>query len=257
VQNQPTPTAIDWRSGEISWPLALAAGFAGTWLGIECGVPGAGVLLSAGALAPLWAAHQARGRAGLAGALACGWLVAGVMAHVGCAWEDGFGGVAHSLPGGRAFAEARLTAWARAAQGGGVDFAFPLLALVVAALVALVARPAAGFLALVASALAAGFAGVTAGRVATGARAAGWDPVTTAMLALPPSFWLAAFGTLLLAAGIAAPGPFWPLDTVRGRRRLMTVGLGLLAAGLLLDPLLTPIWAGLLSGRGALDLPVG
>lgn len=241
----------------MSWALALAVGFGGTWIGTQLPVPALGWLLTAGGLAPLWAAHQSRGRCGLAGALAAGWMVACVLAHVGCAWEEGFEPIARSVPGGRAFAEARLTAWSALAGGGGVDLHGPLLALAAAAAVVLLVRPAGGFMALLAAAAAAGFAGTAAARVALGAKAAGWDPVTAALLALPPTIWMQISGALVLAAALGAPGPLRPLGAVPGRLRGVMWGAGLLVLGLLAELLLAPAWAALLEGRGALDLPAG
>lgn len=243
---------LDWRSGEISWPLALAGGFAGTWLGVSLGVPGLGALAAAAAAAPIVGHPLGRGRVGMAAGLLCGWFAAAVLAHVGCAWELGEAAVERAVPGGAAIADAAASMGAVAADAS-LDLVGTAVAAVLALGLVLVARPASGFLALVVAAAGSGVLGSAAAVTALRAKAASWDPVSAGLVALPPTLWFTACGALVLACGIAAPGPLRPLDAVTGRRRLLGLGLGLVLLGLALGLVATPAWAAALADRGILD----
>jgi hypothetical protein len=232
------PRAPGWAEPELAWPLAIAAGLAGAWLGVSSGIPGAPAVVATALFAPLWAGLHGRERTGLAAAAALGWAAGFSGGAIGTLLEGS--GSVHALPGAGTWARLEVRPWL-----GGVEPGSPLPSLAAGAaflaLAALLARPAFGVPALFAAALA---VGAVSGGVAEAARAAigaGGDSLAATLVAWPVPKALQLGGGLLLATGCTGPR-----FSARGgrdlRRRLRIAGLVAGAAGLALEPLLRSVW---------------
>lgn len=248
--------ALSWERPEVAWPLALLAGFGGTWIGIAGGVSiavvggasGLAAVVAATLFAPLWWQLHARGRPGLAAFAACAWALGIVAAVVGAMAEWGVEAVEGGLP----YAATHALLELEPLLAGDVDAGAELLPnvlrnLLLLLLVAALARPLRGLLALVPLAAGAGVIGSGAGRVAL--RIEADDLSLAAASAIAPHLALGLAGALLVSAALADPHPLRPWDGRSWRSRTLAAGVLLAVVGLLLEPWIAVGWGGWLGGR--------
>lgn len=234
-----------WARRELAWPLSLAAGFAGTWLGLMVPVPGAAPLLATAAILPLYLWFQERGDARYSTFLALGWLIGSSGAIVGLALENELDLVLDRVLLARWAAEHWIAPWlprgtAAPPPGGGSAM---LALLGFSALVLAVARWQRGLLLLLGIAVLGGaVAGVAAWGADRGARY-GLSPLAAAALAWPP-FLVVLLGALLSAGGaLAEPLPLRPWSSWSSwRRRALVLGLPLALGAALLHGLTNDLW---------------
>jgi len=229
-----------WTRGEFAWASALAAGFAGSWVGMLVPVPGLAALLAVAALAPLHLGLLRREKRGLLALSSFAWAL-GILAAVV--------GVVHETPEPRSWLALvpgadSLRAWpfASAAPDPGHTVGFegpdgPLRPpgawdglgrdVVVLLLLAGLARPLGGLAALGLTALYMGALGTALGSCGFAAETSGLDVLAH----VPPHLALVGVAGAGLVAGLGEErglSPIGPLDPLRWR--LVAAGLG---AGLL------------------------
>ena len=249
-----------WTRGELAWAAALAAGFLGSWLGLFLPIPGLAALLALSALAPLHLDLLRRRKRGLLALGSIAWALGILAAVVGVVHEapeplswlgivpgadslracEFARAVAHpgpTEPVGGPGSLASLGAW----DGLGRDALWLLL-------VAALARPLGGLLALGLMALYLGALGTALGSSGFAAETSGLDVLSH----VPPHLALVGVAGAGLVAGLAeerALSPIGPLEPPRWRLVMAGLGVGLL--GLLARGLVSGPWsAGL---RGALE----
>lgn len=244
-QRAPEPGSSDlslprWESLEVSWPLALAAGFVGAWIGTRSGIPGAPELAASALFGPLFLAHVLRGRAVLAGLLSVGWVVALGAALMGSVYEAGWLELSRVLPLAEWFLEVSVRPLlADPAQGISWRSVAVLWTLVL--VTALAARLSRGILALPLLAAGAGAIAGAGAWVAVRVETAG-DPLFAALTAVPPHVLLPLVGAALLAAGTADP-PRGLDELDRPGQSLRMGGLGIALLGGLFAPTVARLWA--------------
>ena len=247
----PRPARKDWawHQPEVAWPLSVAAGLAGTWLGLALRLPLVPALLATAAYAPLHLRLLARGSTTAAGATSVAWMVAVVLTVGGVVLD----GSPESARGALLFSDPEaLAAYGLArVTHAPTSRSFQLAWLVLGALlILLAARPTRGVgpllaVALVAGAVSGGAADWTA-EAGLGARRAAGDPADSLAAVLagwPPGPLLALAGLLLASAALADPHRLLPLsELTAGRRRLLESGLLAAALALFFEPLYAPLW---------------
>ena len=222
-----------WSQPEAAWLLALVTAFGLTWAGSAAGFPLVGPLAAGGAGASLSLLLMRRGRLGAAGLAALASGCGAALASLGWVLERGWEAARAGFPP------------AETLVGRGLErfdaLAFGLrLVLVVGALAA--ARPTRGYAPIVVAVPAFAALGALGGWFAT--RVSPSAEVVDGLLGISPWVLFQLAGLALAGTGLAAPGapgPWADLDPTR--RRLLGWGLGLLAAGVALEPVLGGPWA--------------
>ncbi len=235
---------LPWDQPEVAWALALAAGFAGTWLGIASKLPGLNALVATTLYAPLYLALLRRGRSGLAAFTSVSWCFGIVLAPLAAAHTDSFAAIAPRLLLARPYVDGEL---GLLVGGSDVDVVGATLRNAVIAIVLIaVARPALGLGTLLGLALGVGTLGGGAAWFAERAVERGADPVAAALAGLAPFAVIQLLGLLLCAAALADPTPL--RDLAGTRRRMLVAGGLLLLAGLAIQPAIAAPWGEWLSG---------
>jgi len=224
-----------WARGDLAWPLALLAGFGGTWAGLATGAPWAAPLLALLLLAPVHLTFVRLGQPGVAAALGMGALVGVGAAIVGAALEGASSELPSALPlapwlgseatrlvaGGDAWRPLRATLFHAAAFGAALA----------------TARLSRGLGPLLVAILMVGASALGVGELAARAVAAGGSPLVSLLLAWPPPGVVELAAIALCGAALAgdpAQGDRGQGDRGReGRRALLLGGLLLELAALL------------------------
>ena len=202
-----------WARSDLAWPLALACGFLGTWLGLSTGAADLAVPTALLLYVPLAWRLRSLGRGGLLPFLGGAFLIGVAAAVAGTSFEAGPGATAERLRFVELLAPASPEApWATLARNVG------LLAVLV-----LPGRLAGGLVSV-------GLAGLATAALASPAAAAAVgapDPLQAFLLLLPPQLVLVVGGGAFAGGvlGAAAPGR-------APRRELLVAGLALAALGL-------------------------
>ncbi|MEM7310937.1 MAG: hypothetical protein AAF682_29980 [Planctomycetota bacterium] len=234
------PRSLSWNQPEVAWLIGSALGFAAAWAGGVSGLPWAGALVAAALAVALQFLLLRRGRDGTAAMVALSTALGAALAGVGLVLEQSYLSAAPAFPLAEAFVEREI----RPLLAGDTDLI--LAATGRNALVALVllvlARPTQGLAPLVGGAVAGGALGVAGGWCAT----AGADTppeVLDGVLGVAPWGLLQLAGVLLAQAALAGPERLFPLDEMApARRRVLFLGLVLLALGLAAQPLVAAPW---------------
>ena len=228
------PPAPRWTEPEVAWPLALLAGFAGTWAGLSTGIPGTAAVLATLGFAALHAGLLTRGLGHRAALSTLGWLGGIAVAVAGVSMEQGLPSTITGLPFARVWAALRYDPWLVEGGPRGVD-AWPLagaaLALALPALLTLTARLGAGILALLGLALATGAMAGSSGPLAVALVERGWHPLQAVGLSWPPHTLAVLAASALWISAAAARRP-WDASSA-DRRSLVLWGAGLALFGVL------------------------
>ncbi len=235
------PGRISWSSPELAWPLSIAAGFIGTFLGVQSGFPGAPALIAAAAFSPVFVRLLARRRVGVAFLSSAAWMVGIIAALVGVTVEGDGRMVAEAVPLATAFAAAE---WSVPDGAVGTAFVGDLVRnLVVFVGLLALARPYAGVLSLLLAAYVIDLLGAGVASFAERMAAESWSPSYSAIVGSPPHLVLPLVAALAALCVIAAPGRLLPLSSLRGTRRRLFLGGTIVGLGvLLLAPVLAPLW---------------
>ena len=236
----PRARRFPWNQPEVAWPLALAAGFVGTWLGLLTGVPGLAQVVATAAFAPLYVRLLGRGQVLLAGWTSVAWMLAIAAAVAGVA----LGGSDQEVRGLLLVSDPALLGSLGLGDGSGPSTRALRLAWHLAGLLVLLvlARPLRGVLGLGVVGLF--VSGVSGAATAVAAEAGGTiDPLRACFLGWSPGLLLGLAGASMACAAVAAPGTLLPLsDLPRGRRRQLEGAVLAGAAALFFEPLYTPLW---------------
>jgi hypothetical protein len=215
-----------WTRGELAWPLALLAGFGGTWAGLATGLPFAASVIALVLLAPIHLTLVRLGRPGVGAVVALGALVGVIGAVIGAQLEGATPGeLAPSL-----VAAPHLGNELKALVGGVGGPSGPALALraAVFAAAAALSRPTRGIVPLAVALVACGAWALAVGELVAAQVVLGAAPLT-AVLVLWPPFLAAELAALTLAGAALAVGAACPPDR---RRSQWLAGLGLELAAL-------------------------
>ncbi len=225
---EPRPV-LRWFNTELAWPLAVAAGFVGTLLGLSSGLTGAGAVLALAAFLPLHLGLLRRERRILVALCGCAWLVAVSAAIVGSGLEHAPEDVLAQWPFGAQLSAALERPDATLARD-----------LVGALLLLGAMRIGRGSLGLFLCVLLGGAA--VAGRLAgldlpTGGE--DWNPAAVVLAAWPPHLLLALCGAIVAGAVLADGRAVLPLSVLgEDRRHVLAAGAGILVMGLAIGVLL-------------------
>jgi len=229
-----------WAQPEWAWPLAILAGFAGTWVGLQVQLPGVPESVSCAAFAPLYLALLSRRGARLVALLAFGWVVGMAGAVQGAVLDDQVENVRSALPLGGSYRALGLDAWLEPAARRAVH-PIPIVCawIVVTPALAWVSR---GILSLLSIAMATGAVMAAAADWALRAVLAGSGPLTAAVACTSPMATVEIAGVILASSAAAAwripaPGP-----VLRGRRLMFWGGMVLALGTAAAESWLGPYW---------------
>ena len=234
----PPPT---WAQPELAWPLAILAGFAGAWVGLQLQLPGVPESVACAAFAPLYLALLGLRGARLVAMLALGWVLGIAGAVQGAVLDDLGQNVRSALPLGGAYRAMGLDPWLEpGAQPLARSIWVVCAWIVVTPALAWVSR---GILSLLSIAMATGAVMAAAADWALRAVQAGSGPLTAALLCTSPMAAAEIAGVILASSAAAAwripaPGP-----VLRGRRQLFLIGMGLALGTALAESWVGPYWA--------------
>ena len=240
-----------WSQPEWAWPLAILAGFAGTWAGLQVELPGVPEALSCAAFAPLYLALLSRRGARLVALLALGWVVGMAGAVQGAVLDDLGRNVRSALPLGGAYRLVALDPWLETDARPAARAIWSVGAwVVVTPALAWFSR---GILSLLSIAMATGAVMAGAADWALRAVQAGSSPLTAALACTSPMAAVEITGVILASSAAAAwripaPGP-----VLRGRRQMFWIGMILALGTAAAESWLGPYWA--LAVRRLLALP--
>jgi uncharacterized membrane protein SpoIIM required for sporulation len=221
--------------------LAILAGFAGAWAGLQLELPGVPEAASSAAFAPLYLALLSRRGARLVALLALGWVVGIAGAVQGAVLDDLSRSVRSALPLGGAYRVIGLDPWLDpAAQPTAASVWIVCAWIVVTPALAWVSR---GILSLLSIAMATGAVMAAAADWALRAVQAGSNPLGSALVYTSPMAALEIAGVILASSAAAAwripaPGP-----VVRGRRQMFWIGMVLALGTAAAESWLGPYWA--------------
>lgn len=233
-----------WAHPELGWPLSLAAGFAGTWIGLQTRIPGMAALTATLFFAPIHVRLVSRSRGALATLLGLGWSLGLIAAVVGTALESGLDEVAAAIPGADAFTRAELRSWI---TGEGLPAGESRLALFHSTLalfgMVVASRFLAGIPALLGAALFLSMIASSDAWLAQEAALRGMSTMTAAVLGLGPHRVLQVAGFLFVWAALAEPTPVWPVSYLEeGRRKRLMGGGAAILVGLGTQALFHDLW---------------
>ncbi len=242
----PEPSETPWLRTELAWPLSIAAGFLGTWLGLVAGVPVVPAALATALYAPFYLRLLRRDRPAVAAATSIAWMVAIVFTVAGVVLQSSPEAAREGLLFSEPVRLARLGLTRGSSAGAARSTQLAVQALA-GLLILLLARPTRGVGALFAVALALG--AVSGGAADWTARAGGaggespTDPLAAVLAGWPPGPLFALSGLLLAGVSLADPRRLLPLSELAlGRRRMLQGGALLAAAALFFEPLYAPAW---------------
>jgi hypothetical protein len=223
---------------EGAWSAAVVTGFGGAYVGMSLSVPLLGPLLAVGFFAPVYLRLVRSGRVRLAAVISVGWLFAVGAACAGAVLDDGFGAVAARLPGAWSYRSGEIQAWISGGRAISAPSRVARNALCVLVLLGL-ARASGGLVTRFGLSVVATLTGAAAGWFSGVAR----DSAFAILSGIPPHHVFTLVGTALLTSVLVEGRPLRPLSELpEGLRQLVVAGLGLLALGVLGEPLLAGLW---------------
>lgn len=233
-----------WAHPELGWPISLAAGFIGTWIGLQTQVPGMAALSATLLFAPIHMLLVSRSRGALATLLGLGWALGLIAAVVGTTLEGHLEDVMGALPYADAFTRSELRIWV---TGEGLSAGESRLGLFHSALalglMVAASRFLAGIPALLAAALFLGMIAAGDAWLAQEAALRGQATMMAAALGLGPHRILQIAGFLFVWAALAEPTPVWPLHYLEeGRRRRLIGGCAAILVGLGVQAFFHGLW---------------
>ncbi|MFT5290814.1 MAG: hypothetical protein ACI8QS_002514 [Planctomycetota bacterium] len=227
---------------ELGWFLALIAGFGGTMVGALTGLPGAPVITSALALAPLWVRVVSSGRQTASALAAQAWVIGCIAAGAGMGAEGAAGRFSGSVPFISSYQSLVPLVGPPLEQGSG-HWPSILPALTILCLVAAFGRFAQALGSILLAAIPVAWMAARAANFTEAATAKGWDPATAFLNGVAPQHFLVVGGALAVAAALADPRPgSKPWGRGHPGRGVFLCGLGAAALGILGEPLILALW---------------